>query len=105
MQQRCDGVGLPAVAIDTPPAKTAFSAVPARGARRRACALYLAGAEGAAVEAGGPVLPVAPDPRVLLAVAAAAGTGRARAIVASREVDAHAVVPAGVRLQLALVHV
>lgn len=66
---------------------------------------YLAGAESAAVEAGLPVLSVAPDSLVLLAVAAAAGTRRAHAVVASREVDAHAVVPASVCLQVALVHV
>lgn len=66
---------------------------------------YLAGAESAAVVAGLPVLAVAPDGRVLLTVAAAAGTGRAHAVVAPREVDAHAVVPAGVCLQAALVHV
>lgn len=74
---------------------------PARLSRRA----NLAGAESAAVVAGLPVLAVAPDGRVLLAVAAAAGTGRAHAVVAPREVDAHAVVPAGVCLQAALVHV
>lgn len=67
--------------------------------------LYLAGAEGAAVKAGFPVLSVAPDSLVLLAVAAAAWTGRAHAVVAPREVDAHAVVPASVCLQAALIHV
>lgn len=67
--------------------------------------LYLAGAESAAVKAWFPVLSVAPDSLVLLAVAAAARTRRAHTVVASREVDAHAVVPAGVCLQLALIHV
>jgi hypothetical protein len=66
---------------------------------------YLAGADGAGVVAGLPVLPVAPDPALVGAVATAAGPGGAHTVVAPREVHAHAVVPAGVRLQAALVHV
>lgn len=67
--------------------------------------LYLAGADSAAVKAGFPVLSVASDSLLLLTVAAAAWTGRAHAVVASRQVDAHAVVPASVGLQAALIHV
>lgn len=66
---------------------------------------YLAGTYGAAVKAGLPVLPVASDFLLLGAVAVAARTGRAHAVVASRQVHAHAVVPAGVRLRSALVNV
>lgn len=67
--------------------------------------LYLAGADSAAVEAGFPVLSVASDSLLLLTVAAAAWAGRAHAVVASRQVDTHAVVPASVGLQAALIHV
>lgn len=67
--------------------------------------LYLAGAYSAAVKAELPVFPVASDAVFLWAVAAAARTRCTHAVVASREVDAHTVVPAGVRLQTALVDV
>lgn len=66
---------------------------------------YLAGADSTAVEAGLPVLSVASEPLVLRAVAAAAWTGRAHAVVAPREVDTHAVVPASVCLQAALINI
>lgn len=67
--------------------------------------LYLAGADSTAVKAGLPVLSVASDSLVLRAVAAAAWTGRAHAVVAPREVDTHAVVPASVCLQAALINI
>lgn len=66
---------------------------------------YLAGADSTAVKAGLPVLSVASDSLVLRAVAAAAWTGRAHAVVAPREVDTHAVVPASVCLQAALINI
>lgn len=67
--------------------------------------LYLAGAYSTAVKARFPVFPVASDSLFLWAVAAAAGTRRAHTVVASREVHTHAVIPAGVCLQTALVDV
>lgn len=69
------------------------------------CVLYLAGAYSTAVKAGFPVFSVASDSLFLWAVAAAARTGRTHAVVASREVHAHAVIPAGVCLQTALIDV
>lgn len=73
--------------------------------RERIHAPYLAGADSTAVEAGFPVLSVTSDSPLLRAVAAASWTGRAHAVVASREVDANAVVPASVCLQAALIDV
>lgn len=67
--------------------------------------LYLAGAYSTAVKAGFPVFPIASDPLFLRAVAAAARTRRTHTVVASREVHAHTVIPAGVCLQTALIDV
>lgn len=69
------------------------------------CLAVLAGAYSTAVKAGFPVFSVASDSLFLWAVAAAARTGRTHAVVASREVHAHAVIPAGVCLQTALIDV
>lgn len=66
---------------------------------------YLAGADSAAVKAGLPVFSVTSNPFLLWAVAAAARTRRTHAVVASREVHTHAVIPAGVCLQTAFVDV
>lgn len=66
---------------------------------------YLAGADSTAVKTGFPVLSIASDSPLLRAVAAASWTGRAHTVVASREVDAHAVVPASVCLQAALIDI
>lgn len=65
----------------------------------------LAGADSTAVEAGFPVLSVASDLLLLWTVAAAARTRCTNAVVASREVHTHTVVPAGVCLQTALIDV
>lgn len=66
---------------------------------------YLAGADSTAVKAGLPVFSVTSDPFLLWTVTAAAGTRRTHAVVASREVHTHAVIPAGVCLQTAFVDV
>lgn len=66
---------------------------------------YLAGADSAAVKAGLPVFSVTSNPFLLWTVTAAARTRRTHAVVASREVDTHAVIPAGVCLQTAFVDV
>lgn len=71
----------------------------------RVCLLYLAGTYSTAVKAGFPVFSVASDPIFLRAVAAAAWPGRAHTVVASWEVHTHAVIPAGVCLQTALIDI
>lgn len=67
--------------------------------------IYLAGAYSTAVKAGFPVFSIASDSSFLWTVTAAARTRCTHTVVSSWEVHTHAVIPAGVCLQTALIDV